>query len=70
MPATTSRRARRVAASAIIGELLFLIGGISKIPLAELIRELWGFILTLMIVLLLIILFPELVLFIPRMAGY
>lgn len=52
------------------GELLFLIGGISKIPLADLIREIWGFILTLMIALLLIILFPELVLFIPRMAGY
>jgi tripartite ATP-independent transporter DctM subunit len=52
------------------GELLFLIGGISKIPLADLIREIWGFILTLMIALLLIILFPELVLFIPRLAGY
>ncbi|AKI02004.1 TRAP transporter, DctM subunit [Hoeflea sp. IMCC20628] len=52
------------------GELLFLIGGVSKIPLAELIREIWGFILTLLIALLLIILFPDLVLFIPRMAGY
>lgn len=52
------------------GELLFLIGGVSKIPLAELIREIWGFILTLLIALILIILFPELVLFIPQMAGY
>ncbi|MCY0150067.1 TRAP transporter large permease [Hoeflea sp. G2-23] len=52
------------------GELLFLIGGVSKIPLAELIREIWGFILTLLIALLLIILFPELVLFIPQAAGY
>ncbi|MEP3436875.1 MAG: TRAP transporter large permease [Hoeflea sp.] len=52
------------------GELLFLIGGVSKIPLAELIREIWGFILTLLIALILIILFPGLVLFIPQMAGY
>ncbi|WP_457936275.1 TRAP transporter large permease [Mesorhizobium sp. 10J20-29] len=52
------------------GELLFLVGGISKIPLAELIREIWGFILTLLIALLLIILFPELVLLIPQAAGY
>lgn len=52
------------------GELLFLIGGVSKIPLGELIREVWGFILTLLIALLLIILFPQLVLFIPQMAGY
>ncbi|MBU0585355.1 MAG: TRAP transporter large permease [Alphaproteobacteria bacterium] len=52
------------------GELLFLVGGISKIPLAELIREIWGFILTLLVALLLIILFPELVLLIPQAAGY
>lgn len=52
------------------GELLFLISGVSKIPLAELIREIWSFILTLLIALLLIILLPDLVLFIPRAAGY
>ncbi len=52
------------------GELLFLISGVSKIPLAELIREIWSFILTLLIALLLIIVFPDLVLFIPRAAGY
>jgi tripartite ATP-independent transporter DctM subunit len=52
------------------GELLFLIGGVSKIPLGELIREIWAFILTLLIALFLIILFPDLVLLIPRLAGY
>lgn len=52
------------------GELLFLIGGVSKIPLAGLIREIWGFIATLLVALVLIILFPDLVLLIPRMAGY
>ncbi len=52
------------------GELLFLISGISKIPLSGLIREIWGFILTLVIALILMILFPDLVLFIPRAAGY
>lgn len=52
------------------GELLFLISGVSKIPLAEIIRQIWGFILTLLVALLLIILFPDLVLFVPRAAGY
>jgi len=52
------------------GELLFLISGVSKIPLAGLIREIWGFIVTLLIALILMILFPDLVLFIPRAAGY
>ncbi|WP_322989008.1 hypothetical protein [Hoeflea sp.] len=50
--------------------MLFLIGGVSKIPLAGLISEIWGFILTLLIALLLIILFPELVLFVPQAPGY
>ncbi|HEY8595298.1 MAG TPA: TRAP transporter large permease [Devosiaceae bacterium] len=52
------------------GELLFLISGISRIPLGEMIREIWSFIFTLVIALLLIILFPQLVLFIPQAAGY
>ena len=52
------------------GELLFLISGVSRIPLAELIRESWAFILTLVIALLVIVLFPDIVLFIPRSAGY
>ncbi len=52
------------------GELLFLISGVSRIPLAELIRESWAFILTLVIALLAIALLPDLVLFIPRSAGY
>ncbi len=52
------------------GELLFLISGVSRIPLAELIRESWAFILTLVIALLAIVLLPDLVLFIPRSAGY
>jgi tripartite ATP-independent transporter DctM subunit len=52
------------------GELLFLISGVSRIPLAELIRESWAFILTLVIALLAIVLLPDLVLFVPRSAGY
>jgi tripartite ATP-independent transporter DctM subunit len=52
------------------GELLFLLSGTSKIPLAELIREIWPFILTLVIALLVIVLFEDLVLFIPRSVGY
>ena len=38
--------------------------------IAELIRESWAFILTLVIALLAIVLLPDLVLFIPRSAGY
>ncbi|MCP4380838.1 MAG: TRAP transporter large permease [Hyphomicrobiales bacterium] len=52
------------------GELLFLISGVSRIPLAELIRETWFFILTLVTALLAILLLPDVVLFIPRSAGY
>jgi tripartite ATP-independent transporter DctM subunit len=52
------------------GELLFLISGVSRIPLADLIRESWAFILTLVIALLAIVLLPDLVLFVPRSAGY
>ncbi|MCB1501449.1 MAG: TRAP transporter large permease [Bauldia sp.] len=52
------------------GELLFLISGVARIPLAELIRESWAFILTLVIALLAIALLPDVVLFIPRSAGY
>ena len=52
------------------GELLFLISGVSRIPLAELIKESWAFILTLVLALLAIVLLPDLVLFIPRSAGY
>lgn len=52
------------------GELLFLLSGTSRIPLAELIREIWPFILTLVVALLVIIIFPDMVLFIPRSVGY
>lgn len=52
------------------GELLFLLSGTSRIPLAELVQEIWPFIITLAVALLVVVLFPDLVLFIPRAAGY
>jgi tripartite ATP-independent transporter DctM subunit len=52
------------------GELLFLVSGITKIPLAELIREIWPFIIVLVIALLLMVLIPDIVLWLPRQAGY
>jgi tripartite ATP-independent transporter DctM subunit len=52
------------------GELLFLISGVSRIPLAELMSEIGGFIVTLVLALLTMILVPDLVLFLPRAAGY
>lgn len=52
------------------GELLFLVSGISKIPLQELIREIWPFIGVLLAALFAMALFPDIVLFLPRLAGY
>lgn len=52
------------------GELLFLISGVSKIPLADLIREIWPFIIVLIVALLIMVMFPDVVLTVPRLAGY
>ena len=52
------------------GELLFLISGVSKIPLGDLIREIWPFIIVLIVALLIMVLFPDVVLYVPRLAGY
>ena len=52
------------------GELLFLLSGVAKIPLSELIREIWPFIIVLVVALLIMVLFPDIVLYVPRLAGY
>lgn len=52
------------------GILLFVINAVSRIPLVEIIREIWSFLAVLIFALLLLILFPGLVLFLPRMFGY
>jgi C4-dicarboxylate transporter, DctM subunit len=52
------------------GVLLFVLTGITKIPMRELIAESWGFIAALIGALLLMTLVPDTVLWLPRMLGY
>ncbi len=52
------------------GILLFVINAVTGIPLREIIAEIWAFLAVLVGALLVMILFPDLVLFVPRMFGY
>jgi len=52
------------------GVLLFVINAVTKIPLGEIISEIWGFLAVLVAALLLLILVPDLVLWLPRVFGY
>ena len=52
------------------GVLLFVLNGVTGIPLGEIIRESWKFIGALITVLILLILFPSIVLWLPRVLGY
>ncbi len=52
------------------GILLFVISAVTGIPLRAMIREIWSFIAVLVAALLLMILFPEIVLWLPRQLGY
>ena len=52
------------------GILLFVINAVTRIPLAEIIREVWPFLGVLLLALLCMILLPGLVLCLPRMFGY
>ena len=52
------------------GVLLFVINGVTGIPLKEIIREILPFIVVLLFALLLMILFPATVLWLPRLFGY
>lgn len=52
------------------GILLFVVTAVTRIPLAEIIREIWGFLLALIVALVILILVPELSLFLPRLLGY
>lgn len=51
------------------GILLFIIKALNGVPLVEMIREIWAFIAVLVALLMLITYVPELVLWVPRMAG-
>jgi tripartite ATP-independent transporter DctM subunit len=52
------------------GILLFVINAVTRIPLAEIIREVWLFLAVLILALVAMILFPGIVLWLPRMFGY
>jgi tripartite ATP-independent transporter DctM subunit len=52
------------------GVVLFVINATTRIPLREIISEIWLFIVFLVAALLLMILFPDIVLWLPRQFGY
>lgn len=52
------------------GILLFVINAVTGIPLREIISEIWAFLAVLVAALLVMILFPGIVLFLPRLFGY
>ncbi|MFK7889566.1 MAG: TRAP transporter large permease [Granulosicoccus sp.] len=52
------------------GMLLFVINAVTQIPLAEIIREIWLFLAVLVVALGVMIWFPDLVLWLPRVFGY
>ena len=52
------------------GVLLFVMSGLTGIPLRDIIREIWSFIGILVAALLLMIFVPEVVLWLPRFFGY
>ena len=52
------------------GVLLFVINGLTGIPLKDIIREVWPFIGVLVFALMVMVIWPDVVLFVPRMFGY
>jgi len=52
------------------GLLLFVLAALTKIPLREIVRECWGLIGALVASLALMVVFPSLVLWLPRVLGY
>jgi C4-dicarboxylate transporter, DctM subunit len=52
------------------GLLLFVLSSLAAVPLREIIAQIWKMLIPLLIVLLLLVLFPPLVLWLPRLAGY
>jgi TRAP-type C4-dicarboxylate transport system permease large subunit len=53
-----------------MGELLFLISGVSGIELHLIMKELWIFLIVLIILLFVLVLVPELTLWLPIQMGY
>jgi len=52
------------------GILLFVINAVTGIPIKEIISEIWIFFITLIAALITLIIFPDMVLWLPRIMGY
>ena len=52
------------------GILLFVINAVTGIPLQEIIAEVWGFLVILLLALVIMLLVPDLTLWLPRAFGY
>lgn len=52
------------------GLLLFVLSSLSGVPLRQVMAEVWKFVLPLLAVLLLLVFFPQLVLWLPQLGGY
>lgn len=52
------------------GVLLFVVNSLTGIPLGDIIREMWSFIAVLILALLIMVLVPDVVLWLPRTLGY
>ena len=52
------------------GILLFVLNAVTQIPLSEIISEIWPFLIALLLALLALVLWPSLVLWLPRLFGY
>jgi tripartite ATP-independent transporter DctM subunit len=52
------------------GILLFVLNAVTRIPLSEIIREIWPFLIALLVALLGLVFWPGLVLWLPRLFGY
>ncbi len=52
------------------GLLLFVLSSLSGVPLRQVMAEVWKFVLPLLVVLFLLIFFPQLVLWLPELSGY
>ena len=52
------------------GILLFVINAVTGIPLREIVSEIWAFLAVLVAALMLMMLLPDLILWLPRLMGY
>ncbi|CAH1651555.1 Tripartite ATP-independent transporter DctM subunit [Hyphomicrobiales bacterium] len=52
------------------GLILFVLSTLTKVPMREINREIWAFCVPLTVVMFILVLFPQIVLFLPRMFGF